>query len=100
MAPIKRSCRFNPYSSICIQYHTFYTDVMLCFTGQFVMKRIQKQKTADIIDGSLINPRNDLLSHNITKQYHRRCIVLRLCSEWEEVVPMPYSHGENVFCEM
>ena len=43
----------------------------------------------------MIYPRDDLLSHGIMPHYHRRCAFLRLCSEWEEVVPTPYGHGED-----
>ena len=33
---------------------------------------------------------DDLLSHGETPHYHRRCIVSRLSSEWDQVVPTLY----------
>ena len=37
-----------------------------------------------------IEPDDDLLSHGETPHYHRRCIVSRLSSGWDQVVPILY----------
>jgi hypothetical protein len=73
--------------------------MIFCHQLRFISNNITKKSPAPSLEDAGQIPGDDLLSQDLSSQYHRRCVVSLPGSEWDRVVPTRSGHQSSALIE-